>query len=236
MTNFGAVHLLKGNPLFRGLSDARLKTIAELGCNRSYGDGEIVFLQGEPGDALYGVIAGEVTISTESDDGQVLRLNTHLPGEITGEIALLDGGTRTATATMLAPGTLFVLERKSFLRLLKSQPMLAIQLLELVCARIRWTSRLLEETSFLSVAERLASRLLWLSRTSGEKSSDGVRIRISQAELAQWLNVSRQVVNGYLQNWQAAGALTLSRGRVVIQDPARLDQHHFPQSGRPRRP
>lgn len=216
MANIGATTLLKGNPLFRALGDAALQRIVELGANRAYQAQETVFRQGEPGTALYGVISGEVAISTDSESGQVLRLNTHLPGEVTGEIALLDGGLRTATATMSQPGTLFVLNRAPLMKLLESEPRLAVRFIELLCERIRWTSRLLEESAFLTVPERLASRLLWLSRTSGVDSGEGVRLRISQSGLAQWLNVSRQVVNGYLQEWQSKGYLSLTRGAVLI--------------------
>jgi CRP/FNR family cyclic AMP-dependent transcriptional regulator len=216
MANIGASTLLKGNPLFRSLGDEVLLRIVDLGTNRAYAVDEMVFRQGEAGNALFGVISGEVAISTYSPGGQVLRLNTHLPGEMTGEIALLDGGPRTATATMSQPGTLFVLNRAPLMNLLEGEPRLAIRFIELLCERIRWTSRLLEESAFLTVPERLASRLLWLSRTSGVVSEEGVRIRISQSGLAQWLNVSRQVVNGYLQNWQGKGYLSLTRGVVLI--------------------
>jgi len=224
MQNIGAATLLKGNPLFRGLGDAVLQRIVELGDNRFYQADAVIFRQGEPGNALYGVISGAVAISAYSPAGQVLRLTTHLPGEVTGEIALLDGGVRTATATMSEAGTLFVLKRAPVLNLLAAEPGLAIRFIELLCARIRWTSRLLEESAFLSVPERLASRLLWLARTSGIDSENGIRIRISQADLAQWLNVSRQVVNGYLQEWQSAGYLGVTRGAISILDSAAMER------------
>jgi CRP-like cAMP-binding protein len=223
MANIGATTLLKGNPLFRSLGDATLRRIVDLGANRAYSAEETIFRQGEPGNALYGVISGEVAISTYSKSGQVLRLNTHLPGEMTGEIALLDGGLRTATATMSQPGTLFVLNRGPLMKLLESEPRLAIRFIELICERIRWTSQLLEESAFLTVPERLASRLLWLSRTSGIEAGEGVRVRISQSGLAQWLNVSRQVVNGYLQDWQGKGYLSLTRGAVLILEPEEME-------------
>ena len=229
MANIGAITLLKCNPLFRQLGDETLSRIVGLGRNREYAAQEVIFKQGDRGDALYGVISGVIAITTVSERGQILRLNTHLPGEVTGEIALLDGGVRTASATMVEPGVLFVLERERFLKLLNSERGLAIRFLELACQRIRWTSRLLEESAFMNVAERLSSRLIWLSRTSGVESPAtddepaGVRVRISQTELAQWLNVSRQAVNGYLQAWQAKGYLKLSRGSVLIRDLDGLD-------------
>ena len=223
MANIGATTLLKANPLFRGLGDATLQKIVDLGANRAYAVGETIFRQGEPGNALFGVISGEVAISTYSKSGQVLRLNTQLPGEITGEIALLDGGLRTATATMSQAGTLFVLNRAPLMKLLENEPKLAVRFIELICERIRWTSQLLEESAFFTVPERLSSRLLWLSRTSGENSGGSVQVRISQSGLAQWLNVSRQVVNGYLQEWQNLGYLSLGRGAVTIIDPVAME-------------
>ena len=218
MANIGAMTVLNSNPLFRGLPEPTLQRIVELGANKAYAKDETVYRQGEPGNALYGVISGEVAISTVSKSGQVLRLNTQMPGEITGEIALLDGGVRTATATMAQAGMLFVLPRAPMMTLLESEPSLAIHFLELICQRVRWTSQLLEESAFLTVPQRLAGRLLWLARTSGVESEAGTRVGISQSGLAQWLNVSRQVVNGYLQEWQNLGYLSLNRGAVNILD------------------
>ena len=226
VTNPGATALLKSSPLFRDLPTPTIEKIVGLGFNRAYETDHVLFRQGDNGLALYGLIAGEITVSMSSTDGQVLRLNTQGPGEVCGEIALLDGGVRTATAVISQPSMLFVLERDPFLRLLEDEPKLTIQLLALACQRIRWTSRLLEESAFMSVPERLASRLTWLSQTVGQDTPDGIRITISQANLAQFLSVSRQVVNGYLQEWQSQGHLSLSRGAVTIHDQAAIGALH----------
>ena len=222
VANPGATALLRSSPLFKTLPTGTIEKIVGLGFNRAFETHHVLFRQGDPGLALYGIIAGEITVSTSSTDGQVLRLNTQGPGEICGEIALLDGGVRTATASITQPSTLFVLEREPFLRLLEDEPKLTIQLLALACERIRWTSRLLEESAFMSVPERLASRLTWLRDTVGTEVPEGVKIQISQANLAQYLSVSRQVVNGYLQEWQHQGHISLSRGAVVIHDASGL--------------
>lgn len=226
VANPGATALLKSSPLFKDLPPLTIEKIVSLGVNRAYEPNHVLFRQGDAGLALYGVIGGEITVSTSSADGQVLRLNSQGPGEICGEIALLDGGVRTASAVITQPSTLFVLERDPFLRLLEDEPKLTIQLLALACQRIRWTSRLLEESAFMSVPERLASRLVWLCQTVGVDGPDGKRITISQANLAQYLSVSRQVVNGYLQDWQNLGYLSLSRGAVTIHDEAAIGSLH----------
>lgn len=114
MTNPGALTVLKQNPMFRGLPDSVLATVSGLCSNRQYDTGAVVFAQGEPGKQLFGVISGQIRISTESANGQELYLNIIYPGEIVGEIAFLDGGTRTATGRAAQPSTCFVIQRAPF--------------------------------------------------------------------------------------------------------------------------
>jgi len=84
MTNPGALTVLKQNPMFRGLPDSVLATVSGLCSNRQYDTGAVVFAQGEPGKQLFGVISGQIRISTESANGQELYLNIIYPGEIVG--------------------------------------------------------------------------------------------------------------------------------------------------------
>lgn len=217
MTNPGALTVLKQNPMFRGLPDSVLATVSGLCSNRQYDTGAVVFAQGEPGKQLFGVISGQIRISTESANGQELYLNIIYPGEIVGEIAFLDGGTHTATGRAAQPSTCFVIQRAPFMNLLEREPKLAVHLLELVCSRARWTSKLVADSAFLSVPERLATRLAQLATARGD-GPEQCRLRMSQVELAQFLGVSRQVVNGHLQRWQKQGFVTLSRGSIVVHD------------------
>src|SRR5688572_13213598 len=99
MTMLAAKMMLERSPLFRGLAAAPLQRLASLAAQRKFRAGEIVFSQGDPGDALYGVIVGRVRISAGATDGREIYLNIMQPGDTFGEIALLDGGQRTATAT-----------------------------------------------------------------------------------------------------------------------------------------
>ena len=139
-------------------------------------------------------------------------------GEIVGEIAFLDGGTRTATGRAAQPSTCFMIQRAPFMKLLKTEPQLTVHLLELVCQRVRWTSKLVADSAFLSVPERLASRLTELLATEDTDAYGQFEVRLSQIELAHFLGVSRQVVNGHLQRWQKQGFVTLSRGSIVVHD------------------
>ena len=150
------------------------------------------------------------------------------PGDTFGEIAVMDGLPRTAGATALEHTTLIVLKRADFLGLIEREPQLAIHLLKLLCQRLRWTSELVEESAFLSGPARLAKRLLILAELHGRPASsdDGkaLEMLISQAELARFLGVSRQIVNQHLGDWAKCGWVKLGRGRIVIEDPAALER------------
>lgn len=204
--------------LFRGLPSSTIQQISALSMRRSYSHGAIVFSQAGPGDALYGVVTGKIRISASSPDGREMFLNIMEPGDTFGEIALLDGRHRTATASATAPSELIIITRDHFLELLEREPKLVSHVVQLLCERIRWTSGLAEDSALLGVPARLARRLLSLGKLHGHETANGVELSISQEEVAHFLGLSRQAVNQYLQNWKAQGWLTLGRGKIVIVD------------------
>lgn len=211
-----ATTIIARNSLFRGLPERTIAQIAALASRRSYKADTLVFMRGDPGDALYGVVTGRVRISASAAGGKEVFLNIMEPGDAFGEIALLDGQPRTAAATTLAPTELIVIRRDDFLGLVKREPQLAVHLIELLCKRVRWTSEQMEDSSLLSVPTRLAKRLLSLAAAHGRRTAAGPQLKISQENLAQFLSLSRQIVNKYLQTWKRHGWITLGRGSVVL--------------------
>lgn len=228
LADMTAQNILRRNYMFRGLAEPTLQRIAALAGRKHYEKGAVIFSQGDTGDALYGVASGRVRISASGAGGQEVFLNIMEPGDTFGEIAVMDGLPRTAGATALERTTLIVLKRADFLGLVEREPQLAIHLLKLLCQRLRWTSELVEESAFLSGPARLAKRLLILAQLHGRPaSSDGgeaLEMLISQAELARFLGVSRQIVNQHLGDWAKAGWVKLGRGRIIIDDPAALER------------
>ena len=216
MSNPGAMSVLRVNPIFQGLPAQLLTDVSTLCKNREYRRGQIVFEEGTPGSKLYGVISGRLIITTSSASGLELHLNIVEQGEIVGEIAFLDGGPRTATGRAAEPTTCFEIDRSAFFQLLERTPELSAHLLQLVCKRVRWMTKLAGDSAFLSVPERLAARLRDLARSSAK--SECVEVRISQGELAHFLGISRQVVNGYLRAWEREGRVELARGSIRIKD------------------
>lgn len=217
-----AYTVIERNRLFRGLPSATLARIAALGIRRLYRKGETIFAQSDPGDGLYGVVTGRVRISASSADGKELFLNIMEPGDTFGEIALLDGRPRTASANATAASDVVVIPRDQFMGLLRREPELVSHVLELLCQRLRWLSGLTEESALLPVPSRLAKRLLTLGQLHGQTTAKGVRLSISQEEMARFVGLSRQVVNQYLQDWKSQQWVGLGRSNITILDPDAL--------------
>ncbi len=222
MTTLAGKMMLQRSPLFRGLPAPALERVAGLATQRNYREGELIFSQGDPGDALYAVVSGRIRISSGAADGREVFLNIMEPGDTFGEIALLDGGTRTATAVVMAASELVSLRREHLAELLEREPKVAIELLRLCGERLRWTSGLVEDASLLDAPARLAKRLLSLGQLHGERAGDGFSLRISQEDLANFLGVSRQAVNQQLQVWKARGWVEIGRGVVTVRDEAAI--------------
>ncbi len=222
MTTLAGKIMLQRSPLFRGLPPASLERIAALAVQRSFRNAEVVFSQGDPGDALYAVVTGKIRISAGTADGREIFLNIMEPGDTFGEIALLDGGTRTASATAMAASELVSIRREHFLALLEREPRVATELLRLCGERLRWTSGLVEDAALLDASARLAKRLLSLGQLHGQRTAGGMTLRISQEDLAAFLGVSRQAVNQLLQGWKSRGWVSLGRGVVIVRDEAAI--------------
>ena len=216
--------IIERNSLFRGLPRETRAHIAALATRRQYEEGAIIFMRGDAGDSLCGVATGRVRISTTGQGGKEVFLNIMEPGDAFGEIALLDGSPRTATATAMARTELIVIPRDAFSALLQSQPQLAAHLIQLLCKRVRWTAELMEDTALLSVPARLAKRLLSLASALGREPRRGARISLSQEELAQFLGLSRQIVNQHLQTWRAKSWISIGRGSVTLEDVGALER------------
>ena len=171
--------ILKMNPMFADLGADELARISSLCHTEHLAAGETLFQKGDPGDALFGVRRGQIRIETGASDGSRLTLNFMGPGDLFGEVAVLDGFSRTADATAGEPTELFVLRRDDFLSHLEREPKVAIKIIMLLCQRIRWQSERMEESMLQPLPVRLARRLCALA------SDFGSEVHISQEQLGR---------------------------------------------------
>lgn len=204
---------------FHGLDLETRASIKSIAKRVQYSSGEILFFQEDPGDALYMIEKGSVEISVMAANGRKLSLNVMRPNEVVGEIAVLDGGPRTVTATVMDASTLLRVTRPALLELMREQPEVAADLLAMLCIRLRWTSQLAEDLGLLGIQERLARRLMILHRKFSDSRGE---LHLCQNELADFLGATRESTNKVLRAWRADGLVDMSRGTLRILDPGRL--------------
>src|SRR6201995_6154566 len=208
--------ILKMNPMFADLGSDELHRISNLCHTQHLASGEVLFQKGDAGDALFGVRRGQIRIETGASDGSRLTLNFMGPGDLFGEVAVLDGQSRTADATAGEVSELFVLRREDFLAFLEREPKVAIKIIALFCQRIRWQSERMEESMLQPLPVRLARRLCALA---ADFCSGG---HILHGDPAAFFGAARESVNRQLQAWRKDGILDLQRGRILLQNMNRL--------------
>jgi len=215
--------LLGSIALFAGLTPEQLEKIAALAQVRSYSGREVVVNQGEPARALFAIVRGRLKVTSSGPDGRDTVLGIMAEGEVFGEVALLDGGLRSATCTAIEPCELLVIDRAQFMDLLESSPAIAVKLLDVLAQRLRRLSQRSEDAAFLDVPSRLARSLLDLASRFGESvpaPSAEIRIslKLSQQELGDLVGATRESVNKHLSEWTRQGMVRLQGGRMIISD------------------
>ncbi|MEM1075391.1 MAG: Crp/Fnr family transcriptional regulator [Pseudomonadota bacterium] len=178
-------------------------------------EGEVLFEQGDTGDALYAIMSGSLEFSILSSEGRKLAVDVMRPGALFGEIALFDPGTRTATVTALEPSRVRGVKNADILAAIRETPSLGIDLIQLAGERMRWMSTQLNEQVFLPMPARLARKILYLTVDGSEHLS---MLTFSQAELAEFVGATREAVSKTLSTWKRAGVIDVSRGGVRVLD------------------
>jgi CRP-like cAMP-binding protein len=220
----GRREALLGSQLFAAMQPAELDEILKFASERRFRRGQTIFQRGDNASSMMAVLRGRVRVSTISSDGKELTLNVINPGEIFGELALLDGKPRSNDCTAAEDTVLLVVERRHFIPFLAQNHDLALRLLAVLCDKVRRTSTALEEIALFDLPERLARVLLKLADDYGRASSSGIRIdlRLSQRDLSNLVASSRESVNKQLRIWREDGTIELQEGFVVLRRPAEL--------------
>jgi CRP/FNR family transcriptional regulator, cyclic AMP receptor protein len=213
--------LLRNHPLFCELTPPILERISAYIKRRSVPKGSTIFEKGDAGVGLIGVVSGSVKISVNSADGRDIVLNIIRPGEVFGEIALLDGRARTANAAAMSDCELIVIERREFIPFLRSEPDVTLKLMEILCSRLRKTSEQVQDVTFLNLSTRLAKTLL---RLTANTESSAAKLAITQREISQIVGRSRESTNKQLRAWAKRGWIRLARGSVTVLKAEKLEE------------
>ena len=217
--------ILEQDFLLGKLSRNEIDTLLAYSRVERYPAGEEIFAKGSPGQSMMVVLRGTAKMSSMSPDGKEIVLNIMHPGEIFGEIAILDGKERSADAVAMTDCDVLVVNRRDFLPMLEKHADMCMILLISLCQRLRQTSEQVEDILFRHLEARIAKALLHLAETTGLGRIQGlsVDLHISQRELANIAGGSRESVNKHLQTWQRAGLIDLSKGSILIRDLAAIE-------------
>ena len=211
--------VLEQSPLFAQMDDNSRRDLIGQAIPRSFSVGETVCRIGDPGGSMMAVLTGTVRISMPTVKGKEVILGDLHAGELFGEIAMLDGKPRSANATALTKCELLVLERRNVIPFLERHPAACLQLMELLCARIRRSDERMADLAFFELPTRLAKLLL---SYGAEKAGKEMRLSLSQTELAEMVGATRENVNRCLRDWHRRGLVKLQGGWTVIPNPEKL--------------
>jgi CRP-like cAMP-binding protein len=215
--------VLRRHPIFCDLDAEAFEQLCRYAKHSTLKRGATIYSKGDPGNSLYVVISGTAKMSISSPDGRSAILNLIGPGEIFGEIALLDGRERTADATANTNCEVFIIDRREFIPFVRSQPALAMKFIELLCTRLRWTSDQVEQVILQDLPGRLASALIRL--TERHKAAQGGRsIAVTQQEISEMVGVSRESINKQLRAWATRNWVRLEHGAIVVLDVGPLQE------------
>src|SRR5450631_2567718 len=213
--------VLRKHPIFCDLDYEAFEQLCRYAKHSTLKRGTTIVSKGDPGNSLIAVISGTVKISVSSPDGRSAIFNLIGPGEIIGEIAVLDGQARTADATANTNCEIFVIDRREFLPFVRSQPELAMKFIELLCTRLRWTSDQVEQVILQNLPGRLASALIRLTEKH-KAEPKGRTIAVTQQEISEMVGMTRESINKQLRAWADRKWVRLEHGAIVVLDAGSL--------------
>lgn len=214
-----AAEALARIPDLRRLGAAALAELAQVSRLAGFARGQTVVSQGERGESLFAIDSGYLKVSVFGRGGTLSTLGVMGPGEVFGEMALLDGGPRSATVAALTRATLVVVDRAPFRQLVAGASPLGGAMLDLLARRLRVLTERSDDLTVLSVGGRLAKQVLLLGRRHGTAVGPRrlrIGVRLSQQELGEMIGATRESVNKHLRIWEEESVLRKEGGYLVI--------------------
>jgi CRP/FNR family cyclic AMP-dependent transcriptional regulator len=217
--------LLQKVPAFARLEADHLAFLAASVGMQSFERGEMIFHQGALGGVLYIIIQGQVRIFTLSEAGQELTIAIFRDGDFMGELALLDGQPRSASAQAMCPTSTLTLHRDAFLHTIEACPSIAAALLEAMALRLRRTTQQAEQLGSISAPRRVVYQLLQLAAAYGvsEAGETRINLRLTQNDLASLSGTTRETVNRVLSMLRDQQLIRVERTQVSVPNLQRLE-------------
>lgn len=220
----GNLQYLKKIPLFAFLDDDQLSEVEKVIIERSYQKGRILFMENEPGEAVFFVKTGRIKVTKQTEDGREHILHFINPGEVFAEVVMFEGGTYPATAEVVEDCTVGMIRNVDMDRIISENSSIALGLLKIMARRLRVSQQQLIELALLDTTRRAASMLLFLAGEQGIPTNRGIEIDISltNQDLANLIGTSRETANRIINDFKRQKAIEVKKGRVTILDKYKL--------------
>ena len=207
--------------IFSGLSVEDWAEIASRSVQISFVKGKELLVQGDPGDMMLILTEGTARVSMLTAGGREIVLAYAEPGAVLGEIALLDGGERTASVTATSAGSALQLGRNALKDFAASHPEFTWSLMQQLARRLRTADQTIESDRAYASGPRLARYLKRLIRKDSVDAEH--KVELSQTELGNFAGMSREHINRQLRSWEESGVISLEQGRVRVLDAEMLE-------------
>jgi CRP/FNR family transcriptional regulator, cyclic AMP receptor protein len=215
-------------PLFRDLTADELMLIAPLLRSKKIGGGKNIITMEQPGETVYIILEGAVKIVLEQATGANVLLAVLGPGEVVGEMSVVDSLERSASVLTLEESTVLWIDRRSFWQCLRSMPTLTYNLLGILSRRVRLANAHIEALGAQDVYGRVAGQILALAREYGQAAADGnvlIPLRLTQNDFASLVGASRVRVNQVLSFYRQHNFISMDHDfRITVHDSAALAQ------------
>jgi CRP/FNR family transcriptional regulator, cyclic AMP receptor protein len=215
---------LRKTPLFAGLTDQEIRSLAARVIKRDFRQGTLLFGEGDPCSGLFLVASGKIRIFKMSPSGREQVLAVEGPGSSFVELPVFDGGNYPASASVLEDAVVLFISRADFQNFCREHPDVALKVIAVVGSRLRRLVGIIEDLSFTTVRQRLISLILRAAEASGTPSQEGIRLELTKnhQELAAELGTVRELVSRNLSRLQAEGFLEVDGRRILVKDLAGL--------------
>ncbi len=209
---------LKSVNLFADLKDNELETISRILYVNTYHRGQLIFQEGEDGNALFVVLKGRVKVCLYDEEGREYVLDVIGKDGFFGELALIDELPRSANAIAMEASDLLVVRRADFTKLLMENPSISINILKVLAGRLRVADERIKWLAFLNVEGRILKYLLEIGARLGIKMKDYVIIERgpSQIEIANSCGCSRETVSRMVSSLVKKGVISVRRRQYTL--------------------
>lgn len=205
-------------PIFSDLPLETIEQISQVGIKKSFNKDTIILMEDDESGALFVIVSGKVKVTRTSNDGREVILNILSESDIFGEMALLDGLTRSATVTAIEDSELFIIQRNQFLEFLKEHPEISIALMQELSKRLRTADMQIKSLSLKDAEGKVATVIVQLANDQGRIRQGAVEIEKLplQQDLANMAGTSRETISRTLHSFAKKGLIELEGSKLRI--------------------